>query len=143
MRDVKAKKTAVSHGCKASWERIRSGVVAEAPSIAPRFHAYAAQVFARKLALGKIRSAAGPRDTPCVAHVLKAWSGRVAERGDREGEHRRLLEREAAEHAIVEHVDRVALVADRVDLERRADGLADRELLALRAWSSTCSWRSR
>jgi hypothetical protein len=34
-------------------------VVAEAPSIAPQLHAYAAQVFARELALGKIRSAAG------------------------------------------------------------------------------------
>jgi len=40
-------------------EKIRSGVVTEQPSTAPQFHAYAADVFKRKLDLGKIRSAAG------------------------------------------------------------------------------------
>ncbi len=40
-------------------DRIRSGVIADAPSSAPQFHAFAASVFERKVALGKIRSAAG------------------------------------------------------------------------------------
>ncbi len=40
-------------------EKIRTGVVTEQPSTAPQFHAYAADVFKRKLDLGKIRSAAG------------------------------------------------------------------------------------
>lgn len=40
-------------------EKIRSGVVVEQPSVAPKFHAYAKLVLQRKLDLGKIRSAAG------------------------------------------------------------------------------------
>jgi hypothetical protein len=39
-------------------EKIRSGIVAEQPSLALQFHAYAADLFKRKLDLGKIRSAA-------------------------------------------------------------------------------------
>ena len=40
-------------------ERVRAGVVIEQPSSAPKFHAFAAAVFQRKLDLGKIRSEAG------------------------------------------------------------------------------------
>src|SRR5688500_17688846 len=40
-------------------EKIRSGVVAEQPTNAPPFRAYAKLVFQRKLDLGRIRSAAG------------------------------------------------------------------------------------
>lgn len=40
-------------------DRIRSGVVTEQPSTAPKFGTYANAVFKRKLDLGKIRSAAG------------------------------------------------------------------------------------
>jgi len=79
-------------------ERIKSGVVAEAPSITPQFHAYAAQVFARKLALGKIRSAAGKAkwESTLKHHLvpafgdlfidrlapadIKAWQAKIATR---------------------------------------------------------------
>jgi integrase len=40
-------------------EKIRTGAVADQPSIAPQFRAYAKTVFQRKLDLGKVRSAAG------------------------------------------------------------------------------------
>jgi hypothetical protein len=40
-------------------EKIRSGIVAEQPSVSPQFHAFAADVFKRKQDLGRIRSAAG------------------------------------------------------------------------------------
>ncbi len=40
-------------------EKIRSGVVAEQPSVSPQFESFAAHVFKRKLDLGRIRSAAG------------------------------------------------------------------------------------
>src|SRR5688572_30020595 len=77
-------------------ERIRSGVVAETPSVAPQFRAYAAAVFARKLALGKIRSAAGTAKWESILehHLdpafgdlfidrlapadIKAWQARIA-----------------------------------------------------------------
>jgi hypothetical protein len=44
---------------QAELEKIRSGVVAEQPSSAPPFHAFAKTVLQRKLDLGRIRSAAG------------------------------------------------------------------------------------
>ncbi len=44
---------------QAELEKIRSGVVAEQPSTAPRFELFAELVFKRKQDLGKIRSAAG------------------------------------------------------------------------------------
>lgn len=44
---------------QAELEKIRTGAVADQPSIAPQFRAYAKLVFQRKLDLGKVRSAAG------------------------------------------------------------------------------------
>lgn len=40
-------------------DRIAQGIIADAPSKAPRFHAYATEVLNRKLDLGRIRSEAG------------------------------------------------------------------------------------
>jgi hypothetical protein len=43
----------------AELEKIRSGAVADQPSIAPQFRTYAKTVYQRKLDLGRVRSAAG------------------------------------------------------------------------------------
>ncbi len=77
-------------------DKIRSGVVAEQPSLAPQFHAYATDVFQRKLDLGKIRSAAGRNKWETIVdnHLvpefgdlfidqlrpsdIKSWQARVA-----------------------------------------------------------------
>jgi hypothetical protein len=62
-------------------EKIRSGVVAEQPSLAPQFHAYAADVFKRKLDLGKIRSAAGRSKWSNVVekHLVPAFGDRFVD----------------------------------------------------------------
>ncbi len=79
-------------------ERIRSGVVAEQPSEAPAFRTYAKSVFDRKVALGKIRSAAGKAKWESILehHLdpafgdlfidrlapadIKAWQAKIAAR---------------------------------------------------------------
>jgi integrase len=77
-------------------ERVRSGVVIEQPSQSPKFHAFAANVFQRKLDLGKIRSEAGRAKWSSILdqHLvpefgdlfvdqlkmadIKAWQGKIA-----------------------------------------------------------------
>jgi hypothetical protein len=81
---------------QAELEKIRSGVVAEQPSVSPQFESFAAHVFKRKLDLGRIRSAAGRSKwenivdkhlVPAFGDLyidqlrpsdIKAWQARVA-----------------------------------------------------------------
>ena len=80
---------------QAELEAIRAGNVADTTKL-PQFHTYSADVFARKLALGRIRSAAGRAKWESILEhhlvpefgdfymdqlhptVIKAWQGRVS-----------------------------------------------------------------
>lgn len=56
-------------------DRISQGIVAAAPSTAPRFHVYATEVFKRKLDLGRIRSEAGRQKWASILdkHLVPAF----------------------------------------------------------------------
>ncbi len=60
---------------QAELEKIRSGKLPEAAPSAKAFHEYSAEVFARKLSLGKIRSAAGRAkwDSVLKHHLVPAF----------------------------------------------------------------------
>jgi integrase len=102
MREVNRELPAVSRARDAfAWlqgelDRIRAGVLPDAPSVAPSFRTFAADVFKRKLDLGKIRSAAGKAKwesilehhlVPAFGDIfidrlapadIKAWQSKVA-----------------------------------------------------------------